>query len=158
MSDYKLVPVDLLSELAESLACELDARYPASVRSYESQDRKYMAEMEPVLTARQIIAAAPAVQGEPVFMWHRGATDDESEVVDVDCACPCCVPLYAAPQPAEQQPAPDVAALVESLETIRKAATHESIHTGIQAGTALGYIAAICDVALAAHRGQGGEV
>ena len=34
---------------------------------------------------------------EPAFMWHKGATEDESEVVDVDCACPCCVPLYAAP-------------------------------------------------------------
>ena len=33
----------------------------------------------------------------PAFMWHKGATEDESEVVDVDCACPCCVPLYAAP-------------------------------------------------------------
>ena len=33
---------------------------------------------------------------EPAFMWHKGATEDESEVVDVDCACPCCVPLYAA--------------------------------------------------------------
>ena len=64
MSKYKLVPVDLLSELAESLACELDARYPASIRSYESQDRKYQAEMEPVFEVRQIIAAAPDVQGK----------------------------------------------------------------------------------------------
>lgn len=52
----------------------------------------------------------------------------------------------------EQQPEPDVGALVEALEAIQKAATHKNIHTGIQAGTALGCIAAICDIALAARR------
>lgn len=59
---------------------------------------------------------------------------------------------------AEQQPAPDVEALVEALEAIQKVATHVGIRTGIQAGTALGCIAAVCDVTLAAHRKQGGEV
>src|SRR5690606_8251858 len=65
------------------------------------------------------------------------------------------IPLDATPQPAEQQPAPDVAGLVEALEAIQKVATHESVHTGIQAGVALGLIAAICDAALAAHRSRG---
>lgn len=54
---------------------------------------------EPLMTVAQhnrIMAAASAGKGEPAFMWHKGATEDESEVVDVDCACPCCVPLYTA--------------------------------------------------------------
>lgn len=118
-----LVPVDLLSELAESLACELDARYPASVRSYESQDRKYQAEMEPVLTARQIIAAAPAVQGEPVItpeMIVAGA----NQVTIIDSAAECAEKVYramwaASTQPAEQQP--DVAQLVEALRMLATA-------------------------------------
>lgn len=118
MTDYRLVPVDLLSELAESLACELDARYPASVRSYESQDRKYQAEMEPVLTARQIIAAAPAVQGEPVYLYRRRGLRSFETCNHVQYAELSAKPrlfetrvLYTAPQPA-----PDVAGLVEALE------------------------------------------
>jgi hypothetical protein len=194
MTDYILVPVDLLSELAESLACELDARYPASVRSYESQDRKYQAEMEPVLTARQIITAAPAVQGEAAAWQLRtqderllqsaanslrgyalelmlshtlenGEWPDGEETakehhdhmmalakgleelkaarteavqgepvgeVRLELGSPSYIfaelysetlpslapgtKLYTAPQPAKQQPAPDVAGLVEALE------------------------------------------
>ncbi|HLV16034.1 MAG TPA: hypothetical protein VKY70_01035, partial [Pseudomonas sp.] len=86
---------------------------------------------------------APAVQGEPVefdyLEFHeqgmgcgledRGITDryeamrygwDEAldrvaEIID-DIG-----PLYTAPQPAEQQPAPDVAELVEALESAIKA-------------------------------------
>lgn len=106
MTDYKLVPVELLSELAESLAAELDARYPASVRSYESQDRKYQAEMEPVLTARQIIAVAPAVQGEPVgVMYEDGSLLSKADCGDnFEICCKVQTPLYTAPQPAEQQP------------------------------------------------------
>ena len=46
---------------------------------------------------RQNAELAAIKAQEPAFMWHKGATEDESEVVDVDCACPCCVPLYAAP-------------------------------------------------------------
>lgn len=47
--------------------------------------------------------------------------------------------------------------LMAALEGIKVAATHKSIRTGIQAGTALGLIAALCDFALAARRKQGGE-
>jgi len=82
-----------------------------------------------------------------------GGIEDASVIEDIYRV----IARSAAPQPAEQLPAPGVEALVEALETLKRAATHESIHTGIQAGTALGYIAAICDVALAAHRSQGGE-
>lgn len=56
----------------------------------------------------------------------------------------------------EQQPAPDISALMEALETIQKTATHKSIRTGIHAATALGCIAAICNVTLADYR-KGGE-
>lgn len=49
-------------------------------------------------TLNQLRAELAAIKAqEPAFMWHKGATEDESEVVDVDCACPCCVPIYAAP-------------------------------------------------------------
>lgn len=53
---------------------------------------------------------------------------------------------------------PDVTQLVEALQAIQKVATHGDTRTGIQAGTALGCIAAVCDVTLAAHREQGGGV
>lgn len=61
---WAVVPRALLEEITESLACELDARYPACNRSYPSQERKYQAEMEPVIKARDILAAAP--RPEPV--------------------------------------------------------------------------------------------
>lgn len=51
----------------------------------------------------------------------------------------------------------DVAHLVEALEDIQKVAIRKSIHTDTQAGIALGCIAAICEITLAAHRKQGGE-
>lgn len=125
MTDYILVPVDLLSELAESLACELDARYPETIRSYEWKDREYQAEMEPVLTARRIIAAAPdhiadtrkmvasAVQGEPIGFCEDTALSlaertfssevDEHLAEDVIRYARRLHTLYTAPQPAEQQ-------------------------------------------------------
>src|SRR5690606_23742003 len=124
-----------------------------------------------IAAAIEALPAAPAVQGEVgegVPDYINDAIDNlahdnyelsyagyQERVKDI-----ALIRAYIARtgQPAEQQPAPDVAGLVEALEAIQKAATHESIHTGIQAGTALGCIAAICDVALAAHRKQGGEV
>lgn len=66
---WAVVPRALLEEIVESPACELDARYPACNRSYPSQERKYLAEMEPVVKAREILAAAPrpeAVQSAPL--------------------------------------------------------------------------------------------
>lgn len=75
------------------------------------------------------------------------------------CMCRDCVLAQIGPFVASIQEAePDVTALVEALEAIQKAATHKNIHTGIQAGTALGCIAAICDITLAAHRKQEGKV
>lgn len=96
MTDYKLVPVgptiEMLAELGFNGDYELAVGHADICADLEDR-------------YRAMIGAAPDVQGEPVFMWHKGATEDESEVVDVDCACPCCVPLYATPQPAERPPA-----------------------------------------------------
>lgn len=52
---WAVVPMELLSELAESLACELDARYPACNRAYPSQERKYQSAMEPVFKSRALL-------------------------------------------------------------------------------------------------------
>src|SRR5690554_3985363 len=129
MSDYKLVPLEPTAEMIEA-ACDEEQR-PLPMWS----------RMKAIYTA--MIAAAPAVQGEPVEFdypeFHeqgmgcgledRGITDryeamrygwDEAldrvaEIID-DIG-----PLYTAPQPAEQQPAPDVAELVEALESAIKA-------------------------------------
>src|SRR5690554_3789003 len=152
----------------------------------EAAESAYMPFGDMELAIRMAVLAAPAVQGEPessglYAVYLRDNWDGEGDTywliarrkengvwVSEESGKGLIeyegdellkiIPLDAAPQPAEQQPAPDVAALVEALEAIQKAATHESIHTGIQAGTALGCIAAICDVALAAHRKQGDEV
>lgn len=151
MTDYKLVPVDLLSELAESLASELDVRYPASVRSYESQDRKYQAEMEPVLTARQIIAAGTAVQEEPVA-WgafyvggkyngqlHRH--DSSEEEIDRyiaivhgsnDSLTLRKGGLYTKPVPAEQQPEPDKERLLADAEDLLHRLREWKTHKGVE--------------------------
>lgn len=56
---------------------------------------------------------------------------------------------------ADKQPAPNVSALVDALETIQRAATHKNIQTGIEAAIALGLIAGICEGALASHRKKG---
>ena len=59
-------------------------------------------------------------------------------------------PLYAAPQPAEQQPAPDVAGLVEALE--------QCITSMLDNGyLANALVIRAARAALAAHRKQGGE-
>ena len=64
-----------------------------------------------------MLAAAPDVQGEPLaVMYADGTVLTKGECGDSFAVC-CKVqtPLYAAPQPAEQNPAPDVAGLVEAL-------------------------------------------
>ena len=169
MSEYKLVPVELLSELAESLASELDTRYPDSIRSYESQERKYQAEMEPVLTARQIIANSPEEQGEPVAWIRKWSLDGEKpskernkngrmafpmkfklhEVTRNRCL-PDDVALYTATQPT-----PDVSALVEALARCRQQASY-TIGDIEALQNQLNKIRDIANEAIAAHR-KGGE-
>lgn len=144
MTDYKLAP------------------FPPTAEMVEAAEDAYMPFGDMELAIRMAILAAPAVQGEPVgeVRFELGAPSSIFAEL-YSKSLPVLAPgtkLWAAPQPAEQQPAPDVAGLVEALEAIQKVATHESVHTGIQAGVALGLIAAICDAALAAHRSRGGEV
>lgn len=65
MSEFVLVDRALLTDLCESLAAELDARYPACNRSYPHNELRYKSEMEPVTKAREILAA-PKPEAEPV--------------------------------------------------------------------------------------------
>lgn len=74
---WAVVPMELLSELAESLACELDARYPACNRAYPSQERKYQSAMEPVFKSRALLltqqpeqAQQPAPRQVPTSEWQ----------------------------------------------------------------------------------------
>lgn len=97
MTEFKLVPVEPTEEMAT-----------AAMNAEIHANRVYGEAAAFSDIWRAMLDAAPAAQGEPVFMWHRGAADDESEVVDVDCACPCCVPLYTAPQPAGAALPPEI--------------------------------------------------
>src|SRR5690554_2621638 len=132
MSDYKLVPVEPTPEMVEAAE---DAYMP-------------FGDME--LAIRMAVLATPAEQGEHVGYVRRSAielmTGDELGVranILKEPRYPDCVALYAAPQPAEQQPAscvgcegapgsdnspcavcgqqpaPDVAGLVEALTIAR---------------------------------------
>src|SRR5690554_5798569 len=106
MSEYKLVPVEPADEMVGAAE---DAYMP-------------FGDME--MAIRMAVLAAPAVQGEPVG-WVN--SDELDNMLDDRTATLFPVqtgfhgkPLYAAPQPAEQQPAPDVAGLVEALESLIK--------------------------------------
>jgi|SRR5690554_3590776 len=93
MSDYKLVPVE---PTAEMVGAAEDAYMP-------------FGDME--LAIRMAVLAAPSVQGEPVG-WVN--SDELDNMLDDRTATLFPVrtgfhgkPLYAAPQPAEQQPCPE---------------------------------------------------
>lgn len=95
MSDYKLVPVEPTPEMVEAAA---DAHMP-------------FGDMD--LALRMALLAAPAAQCEPVgeVRFEFGAPSVVYGELYSEAA-PHLVPgtlLYAAPQPAERQPAPDVA-------------------------------------------------
>jgi len=118
MTDYKLVPVFPTPEMLAAVDDEAEDKYVARGRAVSA----YLAMLD----------AAPAVQGEPVVSagWaadairdahlegQRSATgrhhslfrwnNSESHAVFLR--------LLSGSQPAEQQPAPDVAGLVEALE------------------------------------------
>lgn len=92
-------------------------RDPSSFRWVNSKSYK----------AAQALLAAPtpeAVQGEPVgWVWHSynqtnfTSGSHHKEVLEADGVK--LTPVYTAPQPAEQQPEPDVEALVEALSIAR---------------------------------------
>lgn len=104
MSDYKLVPFEPTPEMVSAAE---DAYMP-------------FGDMD--LALRMAILAAPAVQGEPVG-WVN--SDELDNMLDDRTATLFPVrtgfhgkPLYAAPQPAVQQPAPDVARLVGKVRML----------------------------------------
>src|SRR5690554_4255979 len=102
MTDYKLVPVEPTPE------------WVANLRKIRI-DR-----MESVI--EDVLAAAPDVQGEPVaWMTHHDEPMFFETAREASAYCdhdenP--IPLYTAPQPAEQQP--DITQLVEALEAARE--------------------------------------
>ena len=108
MSDYKLVPIGPTPEMVEAAE---DAYMP-------------FGDMEMAL--RMAVLAAPSVQGEPVGyvrphhlkMLRYGKVCGITLEDKPDAHNRVTIPLYAAPQPAEQQPAPDVAVLVDALESL----------------------------------------
>ena len=105
MTDYKLVPIDPAPEMVEAAE---DAYMP-------------FGDME--MAIRMALLAAPAVQGEPVGWqfyqdgkWWNGDDRIKDHRKNTEEAGYPIREVYAAPQPVEQQPAPDVAGLVEALE------------------------------------------
>ncbi len=121
MTDYKLVPVELIERAA--IALERFANDTLAGRNSAHE-------------LRELLAAASAVQGEPVAWMHDSPgrvdvihAEVKKLLVDshdtaghlhrpLDKSEHYTIPLYATPQPAEQQPAPDVAGLVEALESL----------------------------------------
>lgn len=98
---------------------------------------------------------APAVQGEPVA-WVTADTVDGQIVngkprrIWWENNEGVGIPIYAAPQPAEQQPAPDVETLVEALEQC----ITSMLDSGYRANAV---VIRAARAALAPHRKQGGE-
>lgn len=116
MSDYKLVPVEPTAGMMAAGGIEMGAR---------DEDARTV--------WKAMIAAAPAVQGEPGVKWapeevangnkgirwvsdegvHGRPTDHDCRVYLESnpnargCHCPECTMLYAAPQPAAHQPYPE---------------------------------------------------
>jgi len=162
MSDYKLVPVRPTPEMCHAAEAALD------------DDQSWPAIWE------EILDVAPDVQGEPVG-WHEGYRAAMKEAgrgvrelyvnhqfhEGARLLLDRCRQLEqsfiksaeAAPQPAEQQPAPDVEALVEALEEISQSCD-SGRHDGLpEDGPALSDVEAwlVANDALDAHR-KGGEV
>lgn len=118
MSDYKLVPVGPTPEMVESA------------------ESAYMLFEDMELALMMAVLAAPPVQGVPVaylvtairpapekpYLTIKRTQVEALQQADHLRSVGCTVTVealgrYTAPQPAEQQPAPDVAGLVEALES-----------------------------------------
>lgn len=104
MSDYKAVP------------------FPPTAEMVEAAEDAYMPFGDMDLAIRMALLAAPAVQREPVGYIRKSALElmksDELGVranIIKEPRYPDCVAIYTAPQPAEQQPAPDVAGLAGKM-------------------------------------------
>lgn len=135
MSDYKAVPVEPTLEMVEAACDEEQRPLPMWTR------------MKAIY--RAMLAAAPAVQGEPVA-WVTADTVDGQTVngkprrIWWENNEGVGLPIYATPQPA-----PDVEALVEALEEARH-------HVVISPDPVRGGFIQEIDAALAAHC-KGGE-
>ena len=117
MSKYKLVPVEPTPEMLEAGADWCGQ----GLGKDEAKGRAATA-------YKYMLAAAPEVEQEPVgYVSPRlldalrsGKACGITMEGEPDAHNGVTIPLYTAPQPAEQQPAPDVAALVEALEDINQ--------------------------------------
>lgn len=137
MSEYKVVPVEPTPEMVSAAE---DAYMP-------------FGDME--LALRMAILAAPAVQGEPVAYLFPDEVGRTKIVLGKETAehwCPpgeSITPLYTAPQPTEQQSAPDASGLVVTLKSIEEWVMRyaDPKHP----------VAKVARKALADYRKQGGE-
>lgn len=104
-----------------------------------------------VWQARAALAAQPAASTEPVAWIRKNGFRFNADIEPQDDSE---IPLYAAPQPAEQQPAQDVARLMEVLECARKDLSDwiTSFPEAAHAHTTI--VIARIDAALAAYRKQ----
>lgn len=119
----------------------------------ETLRQEYGEALQPLYTA-----PPPNEQGEPVAFCEDAALSlaertfsaevDEQLAEDIIQYALRLHTLYTAPQPAEQHPAPDVAALVEALERVMYCNEVKFLPEGVQQ--------AVSD-ALAAHRKQGDQ-
>lgn len=129
---WAVVPMELLSELAESLACELDARYPACNRAYPSQERKYQSAMEPVFKSRALLLTQQpeqAQQSDDVLAaaldnlmhdnYERSQCGSKNRQADAD--------LIRAALARTQHPAPRPVPISERLPTAADADVTESV-------------------------------
>lgn len=162
MTDYKLVPMEPTAEMLEAGKKEVDWYEHNAIDCYQA-----------------MLAAAPAVQGEPVAYLRKDQLTHVKrmgpmlgEIADNPRADR--VPVYAAPQSAEQKPAPDVAELVEALEFYAKGEHFTPydpdqwdtvsgeplniLHHNDGADGSAGFVedGSIARQAIAAHRKQGG--
>lgn len=103
MSEYKVVPVEPTAEMMSTGGIEMGAR---------DEDARTV--------WKAMIAAAPAVQGEPVYLYRRRGFRSFETCNHVQYAELSAKPrlfetkvLYTAPQPA-----PDVKALMEALRVL----------------------------------------
>lgn len=116
---------------------------------------------EKVYRAMRSVAPQPAEQekfkrfnDQECWMW-AGDGSDRLETL----TCPVVItPADLMAIINRGSPQSDVTQLVEALEAAQKVAGCRNVHTATQARAALGCIAAICDIALAAHSEQGGGV
>lgn len=165
MTDYILVPVEPTPEMVEAAE---EAHMPFGDMELAIR-LALLAAPDHIADARKMVAAA--VQGEPVAWIVRhphfcGKFTDDKEIAAhwESKKQGCTTPLFHCSQPAEQQPAPDVAGLVEALESLLEMQDEDCRydHQGYCQNHNLDHVDDGCRVAraktaLAAHRKQGGE-